>query len=303
MRFLACCCACLLADTCFLLTHVCAHQAMSAEELEDDGTIEEESEYDEDADEEDDEGDDCGEDYDIGMECVAVQPGRACVPAANGGGSSREDESMLFYLDDENAAVHKKVSSVLSDAVMDVCVPTSSLLLPASPGNSSLESSLDNLSSFGTPPIRAPAIAAHRASVRAPFTDGGPCHRLGATAVPMSPIAGAPTTPMGGIASSVHITDGFLWRRMKTRQSSQVKRTHGHKRPGALKLKHSPQAYPPPVVAFSPEALNGLFSDMDDKQWARFMEVVEAGIAANLRSGKWKQGPKDTGVAMSCPRF
>eukprot|EP00983_Pelagomonas_calceolata_P009488 306633-Pelagomonas_calceolata.AAC.2 len=33
-------------------------------------------------------------------------------------------------------------------------------------------------------------------------------------------------------------------------------------------------AYPPPVVAFAPDSLSGLFSDMDDGQWSRFVDVV-----------------------------
>ena len=70
-------------------------------------------------------------------------------------------------------------------------------------------------------------------------------------------------------------------------------------------LHHDSQAYPPPVAAFSPESLNGLFSDMDDRQWRRFMEMVGDMVDARIRSGEWRQagGKREPAVAMSCPRF
>mmetsp|Transcript_34762 Transcript_34762/g.88019 ORF Transcript_34762/g.88019 Transcript_34762/m.88019 type:complete len:786 (-) Transcript_34762:2790-5147(-) len=298
-------------------------EAMSAEEIDeegDDACIVEEDECEEDCCEE--------EGGEAGCTDMDGQSGPTCrlANAASGGGS-REDESMLFVLDDESAAgaaaLAKKASSGLSDGP-DISVVTgamSGLMMggPHSPGNSSMDSSIDHLSSYGTPPVRTPNVAAHRMdgasfSARGAHTDGGGHDAMRRTlggasgsAAPLSPVAGGPTTPVGGIASSVHITDGFLWRRMKTRQAAAHMKRHGgahHKRAaGGLKLMASPQAYPPPVVAFSPESLNGLFSDMDDRQWGAFMNRIDAGIAASLRGGKWRQAPKDTGVAMSCPRF
>lgn len=64
------------------------------------------------------------------------------------------------------------------------------------------------------------------------------------------------------------------------------------------------QAYPPPVAALSPEALNGLFTGMGEAQWADFMEGLELQIEEALLQGTWRKGAADSGaVALSCPRF
>jgi len=128
-----------------------------------------------------------------------------------------------------------------------------------------------------------------------------------AAPIPASPIPSPFAAAPPAFPSSVHITDGFLWRRLKGRQTNHAKYRHNcinFKRPSTKHLL-SPQAYPPPVVAFAPDSLSGLFSDMDDGQWSRFVDVVRQQVDAALRKQQWRQDKhKDSAVApMSCPRF
>ena len=54
--------------------------------------------------------------------------------------------------------------------------------------------------------------------------------------------------------------------------------------------------------------LSTLWSGLDEAGWARFMEELERGMAAALRSGAWKLAAKGGGklghaFGTSCPRF
>ncbi|GFR52990.1 hypothetical protein Agub_g15680 [Astrephomene gubernaculifera] len=108
------------------------------------------------------------------------------------------------------------------------------------------------------------------------------------------------------MASSVHVTDGFLWRKLKSQQAAK-RATAG--KGGALTCpkggRIAPQVYPPPVAAFSPERMSACFSGMTEDQWAQFMDVVRDQIKAALQSGRWRQSAIDIAscMAMSCPRF
>lgn len=227
-------------------------------------------------------------------------------------GSSREDESMVFDLDEEGAhgGLQHGASSAISsrgpnrdDSMAGADTIGNGSI--ASPGSSSL-SSVEHIS-FGTPMasiMRTPPGGARQPSTISVMGGGAAARMargLGALGMLATPIAAAAPNP-AQMASSVHITDGFLWRRMKGRQVHSIKRHGHHKRPGT-KLLASPQAYPPPVVAFSPESLTGLFSDtlMDERQWGRFMDIVASSVTQELKTGKWRQGQKDGGVAMSLP--
>ncbi|GLC36811.1 hypothetical protein PLESTB_000780500 [Pleodorina starrii] len=125
----------------------------------------------------------------------------------------------------------------------------------------------------------------------------------GAPDAPPSRAAGAErAVPM---ASSVHVTDGFLWRKLKSQQA--VKRATNGK-VGALSCtkrgRMAPQVYPPPVAAFSPERMSACFSGMTEEHWGQFMEVVQDQIRAALQSGRWRQSAADmSSMALSCPRF
>lgn len=107
------------------------------------------------------------------------------------------------------------------------------------------------------------------------------------------------------MASSVHVTDGFLWRKLKSQQA--VKRaTAGNG--GALTCpkrgRIAPQVYPPPVAACSPERMSACFSAMTEQQWNQFMAVVKGQIREALDSGRWRQSAADiSSMALSCPRF
>ncbi|GLI68290.1 hypothetical protein VaNZ11_012651 [Volvox africanus] len=107
------------------------------------------------------------------------------------------------------------------------------------------------------------------------------------------------------MATSVHVTDGFLWRKLKSQQA--VKRANASKG-GVLTCPKrgcmAPQVYPPPVAAFSPERMSACFSGMTEEQWMQFMEVVQAQIREALDSGRWRQPAPDISfMALSCPRF
>lgn len=222
------------------------------------------------------------------------------------GSSSREDESMMFDWDEEgnNTAYAKRRSGAME---------------PHSPGGASLTSSssvssADHMSPFGNGVSGGGGGAGiaftPRAMVGGPLTPpsaSGGSGRGGAAPMMVTPKAapglGVPT-PFA--PASVHADNYFMWRRMRSKQTAAAAKRHGHHRarPLGSKLCPSPQAYPPPVAAFSPEALNGLFSDMDERAWKRFMGVVEDQIGAALAGGKWKQSlKKESAVAMSCPRF
>ncbi len=119
--------------------------------------------------------------------------------------------------------------------------------------------------------------------------------------------AGSPAEAAGGelrqapLASSVHVTgDGFLWRKMKMQQATR--------RAGkgcAKRSRMAPQAYPPPVAAFSPERMSRCFSGMDEEEWQQFMGVLVEQIDGALEKGSWSQQQADVsaGMAVSCPRF
>ncbi|PNH06148.1 hypothetical protein TSOC_007511, partial [Tetrabaena socialis] len=104
------------------------------------------------------------------------------------------------------------------------------------------------------------------------------------------------------MASSVHVTDGFLWRKLKSQQAA--KRANGGKG-GARTCPKRAQAYPPPVAAFSPERMSVCFSGLGEAQWRQFMEVVQDQVQAALASGLWRQSAAELagGMAASCPRF
>ncbi|KAL6749338.1 phosphatidylinositol 3 and 4-kinase-domain-containing protein [Haematococcus lacustris] len=105
------------------------------------------------------------------------------------------------------------------------------------------------------------------------------------------------------IATSVHVTDAhFLHRHMMARGAGRQRQKH-HKRHGH-KSRRARQAYPPPVIASALDGLNGLFSALDERQWARFMEVMHATIAAGLQDGSWRRAAdRDAAIPASCPRF
>ncbi|GIL86290.1 hypothetical protein Vretimale_13717 [Volvox reticuliferus] len=107
------------------------------------------------------------------------------------------------------------------------------------------------------------------------------------------------------MATSVHVTDGFLWRKLKSQQA--VKRANASKGGVLTCPKHgcmAPQVYPPPVAAFSPERMSACFSGMTEEQWKQFMEVLQAQIREALDSGRWRQPAADLSfMALSCPRF
>lgn len=88
---------------------------------------------------------------------------------------------------------------------------------------------------------------------------------------------------------------------MKSRQAQNIKRHNHHKR--ATAKTPTPQVYPPPVMTVSPDSLNGLFSNMDERQWGVFMQVLEEQIQNALSCGKFRQALKGETVPMSCPRF
>jgi hypothetical protein len=55
------------------------------------------------------------------------------------------------------------------------------------------------------------------------------------------------------------------------------------------------------VLTCAPDALNGLFSEMDESQWSTFMEHLSGSIDEAIRSGRWRQSlKKDSSVAHSC---
>ncbi|KAG2484316.1 hypothetical protein HYH03_016858 [Edaphochlamys debaryana] len=107
------------------------------------------------------------------------------------------------------------------------------------------------------------------------------------------------------MASSVHVTDGFLWRKLKSQQAA--KRVTAGK--GAMTCpkrgRMAPQVYPPPVAAFSPERMSACFTGMTEEEWEHFMMVIGEQIEAALESGRWRQSTADltSGMAASCPRF
>lgn len=241
-----------------------ARHAIETVEMEDDTIVEEDSD---DGIEEDD---DLDADIDGEIEMANVEA------SGLGGNSSREDESMMFDLEEDATARGMAIKR------------RSGTLEAHSPSGGSIESSSMSSGehlSFGTPRARMALPPGADAS-------NGIVTPAGAA------------VPITQFASSVHVTDGFLWRRMKGKQAQSVKR-HAHRKRPTSKLSRSPQAYPPHVMAFAPDSLNGLFSDMamDEKKWAKFLEVIEDSIGDAIKSGKWRQAPKDNTVAMSCPRF
>ncbi|KXZ44780.1 hypothetical protein GPECTOR_62g895 [Gonium pectorale] len=133
-----------------------------------------------------------------------------------------------------------------------------------------------------------------------------PAAPAGSSALAISAVAGSSETPLRQagppMASSAHVTDGFLWRKLKGQRTAAAKG-------GALSCPRRGRVgaamYPPPVAAFSPERMSACFSGMDEAQWEQFMEVLRAQIQAGLESGRWRQSTADlaAGMALSCPRF
>jgi hypothetical protein len=190
-------------------------------------------------------------------------------------------------------------------------------------GSSASVSSSNDRFSFGVLSDATPTPgggAAGRGSATPGGAEGGGLRRAGRHTTSPSgakPAAGGPAGPFARtVAQSVHVTDGFLWHRMKNAQQKQLlalgKRTGsgaggaggtGRKagrggRGGAARV-----AYPPPVLACKPESLNLRFSALDPQAWANFMADMERQVEAALRDGRWKQAARDTGaIAMSCPR-
>lgn len=225
---------------------------------------------------------------------VALDDGSQ-VPSMETKTSSRAEDSMLFDLDDD---------------MLNGAAPATPMMSVRSPLAASLGSSLSSGDefSFGM-------TASLLASSGTPVTSGGDsASRLGdGNGKPVGILGGGVGGgPAAAMASSVHVTGGgFLWRR-----AHHARSTAAAKRPGLPKhaatargvagkpSPRSPVPYPPPVVAFAPECLNGLFRDMDEVQWERFMSVWLQMLDAILSAGRWKQSlARDTPVAQSCPRF
>jgi hypothetical protein len=168
---------------------------------------------------------------------------------------------------------------------------------------SSLSSSADEFS-FGLLP-----------SSGSPMVTGTP--NAGAAVAGVGMQAGASAVQAGSsvalagpeLATSVHVAEGgFLWRRYKAR--SAAKQRAGAARSSAGKrsqggARNNRTRYPPPVAAFSPESLNGLFTDMDDSGWAAFMRQWSESLDDAMCSGRLRSRLADTPgpVAQSCPRF
>lgn len=218
-----------------------------------------------------------------------------CVPAESGlhtlGGlvlprtvltqaSSKEEDSMLFDLDEDGTSAR--------------CTPrvATALMNRQTSLGASLSSSPDDFS-FGLP------SASMALSTGTPMAVGASGMSITGGVNNGITHAEQANLPM---ATSVHVTDGgFLWRRMKAR--SAVKRPNQKSRSGCAQRRMR-QSYPPPVVAFAPDNLNGLFSDMDETEWKTFMALWLEGLESALASSAWKQSmPKDASVAQSCPRF
>ncbi|KAF5832392.1 phosphatidylinositol 3 and 4-kinase-domain-containing protein [Dunaliella salina] len=167
---------------------------------------------------------------------------------------------------------------------------------------------LPNTESGTTPP---PSYGRRNSGRRSNSSGNGRAHTgmsgtpSAAAPIPASPIPSPFAAAPPALPSSVHITDGFLWLRLKGRQANHAKHRHNclnFKRPSTKHLL-SPQAYPPPVVASAPDSLSGLFSDMDDGLWARFVDIVRQQVDAALRKQQWRQDKHKDSAPMSCPRF
>ncbi|PNW86895.1 hypothetical protein CHLRE_02g100300v5 [Chlamydomonas reinhardtii] len=121
------------------------------------------------------------------------------------------------------------------------------------------------------------------------------------TPVRVMPAAGADRpVPM---ASSVHVTDGFLWRKLKTQQAARRAGGKGGALTCPKRSRMAPQVYPPPVAAFSPDCMKDCFSGMSEEQWQQFMDLVNEQVQVALEEGRWRQSTNDlaSGMAMSCP--
>lgn len=98
------------------------------------------------------------------------------------------------------------------------------------------------------------------------------------------------------------VNTSFMWR-VSNRQTTFKRSRKSNK--------HSPQAYPPPVIpgkspcgAGSSSSATISFSDFDAKEWHMFMQRAKTLIDQSIRQGVWKSSASDAGgIAMSCPRF
>lgn len=188
-----------------------------------------------------------------------------------GFGAIQEDreQEMLFDLDDD-AAGHL-AGRLRNSNHSSALAPVSPSVSP-SPGSSPSSSSMDQLS-------LGDSSSAAAGDAMSPFQP--------------TPIGRAIAPAM---ARSLHVSDAFAWRKMKTQQQTIKQRSKSSKR--------SPQLYPPPVLSFAPDSLNAFFSDFTEPLWAEFMDELRREIDEALSSGRWRQSSsKDAFNAMSCPRF
>jgi hypothetical protein len=115
----------------------------------------------------------------------------------------------------------------------------------------------------------------------------------------------------GALASSMYSTGGLLWRgrqgqRVGYKAGGVAGGAGGKKRGGvgAGGGRRLTGAYPPPVVAAPPRAVNEVLSAMSAEAWEAFMEELGRVMEDLLASGAWRrQLPSSGGAAMSCPRF
>mmetsp|Transcript_5609 Transcript_5609/g.12420 ORF Transcript_5609/g.12420 Transcript_5609/m.12420 type:complete len:688 (-) Transcript_5609:1735-3798(-) len=237
------------------------------------GMCEEESSFgsDDDIAEEEMEGEDDSDDGDDTLQRDLTQEMDGVANMMTASGSSREDDGMMFDLDDYAAGKR------------GVTYPG-----PRSPSAQSDGSSLSSVEhmSFGLSNTTSTGLTAMTPRMDVPTP--------GLLAVRDTPQL---TSFSRGAARSVHVTDGFLWRRMKNRQA-QGKR---HRKP----KRTSPQAYPPPVLSQAPVGGAINLGEMDEDAWAAFMYAVDRKIDSGIREDRWRQAKSNApgGVAMSCPRF
>ncbi len=276
--------------------HCCCCCVTAQDESDEDGFSEGDGETDDDdVIIEGDSSEEDGTDSDAGDTPVGGAPRTMHTSSSNGilrQASSRVDEGMLFELEGDFLGAGAPATPPLTNG--------------RSPGGASLGSSLSSaedfsfgttslIESFGTP---VPAGTAGKPA-------GG---RMG---VPSSGNTSSGSTSTGSVAmaSSVCVTTGaFLWRGAHHQhRRSAVKRAATKHHGNRLKstLGRGAHMYPPPVVAFAPESLNAVFTDMDEAQWRRFISLWECAVDQALRAGKWRQDIKTRGapVAQSCPRF
>lgn len=210
-------------------------------------------------------------------------------PSAGGFGTIREEEDMLFTLDDGDRS-----SASGGGGASCSCLGSSNAALALaspspSPGSSLSSSSIDQLSLGGVSEETLLASASLPRVIGMGGVAGGlagAASRLG-----VSGVGAAQAQPM---ARSLHIGNGmaFAWRRSKTQATVLASRASGK------------SLRPPPVVSFAPDSLNGFFSDFSDQLWADFVNELGREINEAVACGKWKQATqKDSTIAMSCPRF